>query len=120
MNTATIGLGVDLEENKRFLGLDRVADRPFLEKIFTPQELDYCFSRPLPAQHLCARFAGKEAVIKALRQCGQAITSYQDIEISHAADGAPVVTLAHRPTVRITISLSHSAQQSAAFVLISL
>ncbi len=118
MNTATIGLGVDLEENKRFLGLDRVADRPFLEKIFTPQELDYCFSRPLPAQHLCACFVGKEAVIKALGSCGQTISSYHDIEIGHASDGAPVVTLAHHPTAHVTISLSHSAQQSVAFVLL--
>jgi len=58
-------IGTDLEEVDRFK-LDLKKDKNFLEKIFSKNELKYCFSRGNPAQHLAVRFAAKEATVKAL------------------------------------------------------
>ncbi|MBI4022156.1 MAG: 4'-phosphopantetheinyl transferase superfamily protein, partial [Candidatus Andersenbacteria bacterium] len=61
-----IGIGVDMESVARF---ERFVQRPghrFLQHAFLQSERYYCFSRLAAAQHLAARWAGKEAVIKAL------------------------------------------------------
>ena len=50
-----------LEDNKTIEN-----DFHFLNKIYTENELDYCFSNAQPARHLAARFCAKEAVVKAL------------------------------------------------------
>ena len=71
-------VGVDLIEIERVRrALDK---RPrFAERVFTEAERAYCFSRANPAQHFAARFAGKEAVGKALG-CGVEFM-WRDIEI---------------------------------------
>ena len=58
-------VGIDLIEIAR---VARALERHprFVERVFTQIERDYCLSRPNPAQHFAARFAGKEAVGKAL------------------------------------------------------
>ena len=58
---AILGLGVDLVEVNRF---EKVSSR-FLERVFTQGELEYARQSKTPAQVLAARFAAKEAVIKA-------------------------------------------------------
>ena len=60
-----IGLGIDLIEIDR---VERALERrPRLaERLFTPAELSYARNRARPGRHLAARFAAKEAVIKAL------------------------------------------------------
>ena len=63
--------------------IDRIAralERPrFRERVYTEAEREYCDSRPNPAQHYAARFAGKEAVGKALG-CGVDF-AWREIEI---------------------------------------
>ena len=60
-----MSVGVDLIEIERIRrALERYPD--FRERCFTEAERAYCDSRPNPAQHYAARFAGKEAVGKAL------------------------------------------------------
>ena len=58
-------IGIDLIEIAR---VERSLARyeAFRERVFTEEERRYCDSRPNPAQHYAARFAGKEAVGKAL------------------------------------------------------
>ena len=82
-------VGVDLIEIER---VRRTLERypGFRERCFTETERDYCDSRPNPAQHYAARFAGKEAVGKALG-CGTRFT-WQEIEIA----GRP------KPSVRLS------------------
>src|SRR5262249_43896800 len=62
-----LAVGIDLIEIER---LERALERrPRLaQRLFTGQELDYARSRARPGRHLAARFAAKEAVIKALGQ----------------------------------------------------
>ena len=71
-------VGVDLIEIGR---IARALERPgFRERVFTDAEREYCDSRAHPAQHYAARFAGKEAVGKALG-CGVNFT-WREIEIA--------------------------------------
>jgi holo-[acyl-carrier protein] synthase len=71
-------IGVDLIEIGRIR--KALARDGFRERVFTEAERAYCDSRPNPAQHYAARFAGKEAVGKALG-CGVNFT-WHDIEIA--------------------------------------
>src|SRR5437870_12676719 len=67
-----------------------ITKRPrFADRVFTEEERRYCFSRPNPAQHFAARFAGKEAVGKAIG-CGVEFM-WRDIEIEGRPQ--PSVTL---------------------------
>ena len=70
---SNFAIGVDIESISRFKNLKRDKSRHFLEKIFTQNELNYCFSKKVPSPHLAVRFAAKEAaekerVCKAIRE----------------------------------------------------
>ena len=114
-------IGVDLIEIAR---VRRVLERheTFRERVFTEAERAYCDSRPNPAQHYAARFAGKEAVGKALG-CGVRFT-WREIEI--AGRPKPGVTLsgwteawAERVEAgEIDLSMTHSRELAAAICVI--
>lgn len=111
------GIGVDIEDIGRFAGLRRAKDGPFLKKIFTAGELDYCFSKKNAAPHLAARFCAKEAVVKALSGLGVSGVSYADVEIVSGARSVPRVVLKRNKGVRVAISLSHSKGVAIALAL---
>ena len=109
-------LGVDLIEIDR---IRRALDRPgFRERCFTDAERAYCDSRPNPAQHYAGRFAGKEAVGKALG-CGVNFT-WKEIEIRGRPK--PGVHLSGRTAAwaqkvnagAIELSMTHSQELAAA------
>ncbi len=112
-------LGIDLIEIDR---VERALDRrPRLaDRLFLPGELEACAGRARPGRHLAARFAAKEAAIKALGGgCGP-----RDIEV--AGDPAPVLKLhgraaerASRRGLTLSVSLTHSRHNAAAVVLAS-
>lgn len=84
--------GVDLVSIDR---IRRAARSPrFLERVFTPGELDWCMERPDPARHLAGRFAAKEALYKALSGAYPGPLGWKDMEVV-SAPGAPP-----RPAVR--------------------
>jgi holo-[acyl-carrier protein] synthase len=119
MAESDFGIGVDIENISRFKKADAASS--FLNKIFTGAELDYCFSYPVPAQHLAARFAGKEAIIKALSGLNRASIGYKDIEITNDCNGVPSVRIL-KPgfdDLEIKLSLSHSRQEAIAFVVVT-
>ena len=109
-------VGVDLIEIER---VRRALERPqFRERCFTEAERAYCDSRPNPAESYAARFAGKEAVGKALG-CGVRFT-WKEIEI--VGPPKPGITLSGK-TLRfaekvgmreIDVSLTHSHTVAAA------
>ena len=110
-------IGVDLIEIARVAeALERYPS--FRERVFTEAEQEYCDSRAHPAQHYAARFAGKEAVGKALG-CGVRFT-WREIEI--AGRPKPEVRLTGRTKawaekVRagpIDVSMTHSKELAAA------
>lgn len=113
------GIGVDIEDISRFKGLTVEKDARFLDKIFTEKEKGYCFCRARPEQHLAVRFAGKEAVIKALSSLDIKGPVYRDIEIINDRKGTPAVSILKDgyEGLRILISLSHSEESAVAFVI---
>ena len=113
-----ISIGTDIEEIKRFEGRNLQSDYSFLKKIFTDNEINYCYKDKKYAQHLCARFCGKEAVIKALYSLNINNIFYSDIEILNNADGVPFVNLKKLPDLSIKISLSHCKTHATATALI--
>lgn len=113
------GVGVDLESNQRFVGLSLIKDNKFLTKIFTPKELEYCFSKDDPSSHLCVRFAAKEAAIKAVSSLDLPKPTYVEVEIINDKNGAPFLTIKSKHVAATKVSLSHSSDYSIAFVLVS-
>lgn len=113
-----LGVGTDIENIGRFRKLDRDKNSNFLDKIFTKKELDYSFSKAKPYQHLAVRYAGKEAIVKALSRIGKQNIDYKDIEILNDDNGIPKVNLNYNGSLKVHISLSHSNDRALAFAVI--
>jgi holo-[acyl-carrier protein] synthase len=97
----------------------------FRERCFTAEEQAYCDSRPNPAQHYAARFAGKEAVGKALGFGVARLFAWRDIEISGRPK--PSVRLSGRVEAwsrrveagAIDLSMSHSRELASAVCVVA-
>ncbi|HSS71948.1 MAG TPA: holo-ACP synthase [Gaiellaceae bacterium] len=99
-------VGVDLIEIDRVRrALERYPN--FRERCFTEEERRYCDSRPNPAQHYAARFAGKEAVGKAIGFGVARAFAWRDVEIA----GRP------KPSVRLSGRVAAWAQKVGAQTL---
>jgi len=111
------GIGTDIEDIRRFRKLDLIKNSPFLNKIFTKNELDYCFSKKKAAPHLAVKYAGKEAVVKAISSIRNQMINYKDIEILNNNAGVPIVKIKDNrfKNLQINISLSHCRGQAIAF-----
>lgn len=110
-------IGVDCIEIDRFLKLE--GDAQFVSKIYSGKEIEYCSKQSKPSQHYAARFAGKEAVIKALSHYGIQLLPSQ-IEILNEPSGIPYVNILTEQSHQfsIKISLSHSDDTAIAFAII--
>jgi holo-[acyl-carrier protein] synthase len=113
------GVGIDLLEIDR---LERALERhPRLaERVFTPAERDYAAARRRPGRHLAARFAAKEAVVKALGLSGG--FGLREVEI--LAGEPPTVHLSGRAAevaegMEVQVSLTHSHGFAAAVAVSS-
>jgi len=105
-------LGVDIVEVARF-DEELCAKTSFLRKVFTPEEIKYCRNKSNPAPCYAARFAAKEAVIKALSPFS-VTPALHEIEVKKAPSGAPFIVL-HLPSAsRFTIKISISYERFAA------
>lgn len=110
---AVAGLGVDLAEVARVRRL--AADQRFLKRVFTPGELAYSLKSRNKYERLAARFAVKEAVIKALDETALPLNS---IEVSNTESGRPAVAVKGRPGLRLLVSISHTAAYACAAVIV--
>ena len=117
-------VGLDVIEIRRVSGaLERYA--AFRERCFTEAERAYCESRPNPAQHYAARFAGKEAVGKALGFGVARAFAWKDVEI--AGRPKPDVRLSGRVAQwarrvgagPIDLSMTHSKDIAAAVCVVA-
>lgn len=89
-----LGHGVDLVDCKRLGDVIDRHGRRFLERVYTPAELDYCMGRKRQLEHLAGRFAAKEAVLKVLGTGWRRGICWTDIEVRNNPGGAPRVSLA--------------------------
>jgi holo-[acyl-carrier protein] synthase len=113
-------IGVDIVEIPRIERIIKRWGNIFLERVFTASELKLYDNTP----SLAARFAAKEAVLKALGACDKGI-GWQDIEILAELNGKPLVNLKGKAKLqadesaisKFNISLSHSKDYAVAFVI---
>ncbi len=116
-----ISVGVDIIEISRVAAtVERFGDR-FLQRIYTPGEIAYCRGR---APQLAARFAAKEAVMKALGT-GTRGVGWREVEVTRKRTGEPSIELHGRAAERaaklgidrLAISISHSRDYAVASVV---
>ncbi len=121
-----IGTGIDIVEISRIhRAVDRHGER-FLERVFTTGELEYCLARRYPERHLAARFAVKEAALKALGTGVSRGIFWRDVETSRHPSGRPVVefhniaaeTLHALGATSTYVSISHTDHHAVALVIL--
>jgi holo-[acyl-carrier protein] synthase len=110
----TEGLGIDIVEIKRIRQLhERYGDR-FLQRLFSVDETTYAFSRRDPYPHLAARFAAKEALIKAGGY--RKPLPWNRMEVRLDSSGKPYLYLEGCPSASHLVSLSHTEDYAVAVV----
>lgn len=120
-----LGIGVDLVDCDRIERMLTEHGQAFLDRVYTPLEQAYCDRSRNRVERLAARYAAKEAVLKALGTGMREGMSWTEIEVGHDALGAPTVTLAGvvareasgRGIARLAISLSHAGGLAMAEVI---
>jgi holo-[acyl-carrier protein] synthase len=111
-----LDIGVDIVEIERIKKLVE-GDTTFLTRVYTEAERAYCDAKPHPWQHYAARFAAKEAVIKAL---GQKSIAFNEIEVINDGDGKPHIVLHGKwkeYEQGLLLSLSHAEHYAVAQVV---
>ncbi|HEX8804952.1 MAG TPA: holo-ACP synthase [Acidimicrobiales bacterium] len=118
-----VGVGVDLCDVERMARV-LVRTPSFGTRVFTDAERAYCERRRQPAERYAARFAAKEAVLKAMG-VGLGACALRDIEVVRAESGAPAIAL-HAGAARLAtsrgistwhLSLSHTGSLAQATVV---
>jgi holo-[acyl-carrier protein] synthase len=121
-----VGTGVDITEVDRIEAVvKRFGDR-FLRRVFTPAEIRYCMGKPNAAERLAARFAAKEAGMKAIGTGLRHGITWQDVEVLRLPGQRPVLQFhgkaaefaARLGCKRTHLSLSHTADQAIAHVIL--
>ena len=121
-----LGTGVDIAEVARIReSIERFGDR-FLHRIFTDGEIRYCEEKATRFESYAARFAAKEAGMKALGTGWRAGLGWRDLEVTNLPSGRPTLSfhgraaeIAQKLAVRnISLSLTHTAEQAMALVIL--
>ena len=121
-----ISIGIDIIEVARIREVLLRTPR-FRERVFTSAERAYCDSRgAVAAQHYAARFAAKEAALKALATGWRGGISWQDVEIASRDSGAPYLILHgsvkdlfdSSGATAAHLSLSHTSEHAIAQVVL--
>ena len=120
-----IGTGVDLAEVPRIrASIERFGDK-FVQRIYTSGEIAYVSRKANKYERFAARFAAKEAGMKALGTGWRRGVRWQDFEVANEPGGRPVLHLhgvarayADRLGVKqISLSLTHTAEYGLAYVI---
>lgn len=122
-----LGVGIDLVDIHRVVEMLERREEQALTKLLTPEERTFVLAQPVPARHIAARIAAKEAVYKALQALPDARgVGWQDIEVLRSVDGRPSVKLhgiaeeldrTQGPLI-IELSLSHSEMTAGAVAVV--
>ena len=117
--------GVDIVSVKRFEEIAcRHGDR-FLDRIFTPGERTYCEGKRYKFEHYAARFAAKEAMMKAMAIQAKDRFRFREIEVRRRPTGKPEIHLSPESAerfglpsgARIELSMAHERTHAVSFVL---
>ncbi|MFP4162383.1 MAG: holo-ACP synthase [Chitinispirillaceae bacterium] len=122
------GLGIDIVDIERISKMIEDYQEHFLEKIYTPSEIDWCSQKVFSATHYSGRWAAKEAFYKALPDHLQPLSGWKSIQILPDS-------VSHRPVIDICdrklkdglkrenveffhLSISHEKKHCAAVVML--
>jgi holo-[acyl-carrier protein] synthase len=121
-----VGVGLDLVDIARVERLLDAKGERALRRLFTAEELAYALGRPLPAQHLAARLAAKEAAFKALS--GNALArgiGWREIEVVRGEirptlsfHGRGAERVAELGVTTVWVTLTHTATTAGAVVVL--
>ncbi|MFC1549572.1 holo-ACP synthase [Nitrospirota bacterium] len=118
------GVGVDIVDIERIRNSVANFGEDFLERVFTPSEIEYSMKRKDPHPSLAARFAAKEAMIKALTT--DETIPLKDIEVVVSESGKPSI----RPGEKLSeimdglniqsshLSLTHEKRYAVAYIVL--
>jgi holo-[acyl-carrier protein] synthase len=120
-----VGVGIDVVEIARVRRLVERWGTRFLERVFTGDEVAYASRRRDPAEHLAARFAAKEATLKALGTGLSLGVRWREMEVRRPRGERPTLVLSGRTAAlgaargvrRLHVSLTHDAGLALAQVL---
>lgn len=120
-----VGTGIDMVDVKR-IEEKVLKGNGFTEKVFSQREVTFCESKPAKYEHYAARFAAKEAFLKATGKGLQAGTDLYEIEIVHDAFEKPEVVLhgnfkelaLQNGWNKIHVSLTHIPTMACAVVIL--
>ena len=121
-----VGTGIDIAEVERIeQTIARFGGR-FKERVFTADEIRYCESKTNKAERYAARFAAKEAGMKAIGTGWSRGVRWQDIEVRRLPGGRPTVVFrgkageffAKLGGVRAHLSITHTKESAMAYVII--
>jgi len=120
-----LGIGTDLFDVDR-MRRRLESDAAFVESVFLHDEITYCRSQHDPAPHFAARFAAKEAVVKAMADAGGTGSFWLDAEVVREPSGRPRLDLGGRlgdlardlGVTHIHLSMTHTDELAAATVVL--
>ena len=117
-----VGTGIDIVEVFRMRDAISKWGDNFLTKVFTDKEIRYSNSKRFAPQHFAARFAAKEAVVKAFGVARKYPLNWTDIEIFNDEEGKPVILFSNdalklkkrKKVDEVVVSMSHSKNYAVA------
>ncbi len=121
-----VGTGIDVVEVPRVAAALERFGRRFVERIFTEEEIRYCDSKANPAERYAARFAAKEAAMKAIGTGWNHGVRWRDVEVRRMRGGRPTLVLSGKAAefaqqlgaVRSQVSITHTAAEAIAHVIL--
>jgi holo-[acyl-carrier protein] synthase len=121
-----VGTGIDIAEVPRIAETIQRHGERFLRRVFTEGEIAYCESKANRIERYAARFAAKEAGMKALGTGWNHGVRWRDVEVCRQPGGRPTIAFhgkaaefaARLGAKNIALSLSHTAEQAIAQVIL--
>lgn len=119
-----LGIGIDMIEVKRIA--ESINRLDFKQKVFSAHEINYCETKINKAESYAARFAAKEAFLKALGTGWRGGVAFNEVEIINDELGKPIINLIgetakiyHSNNIKtIHVSLSHVKEMAIATVIL--
>ncbi len=121
-----VGTGIDIVEVPRVAAVLERYGRRFLDRIFTAEEIRYCDSKANRVERYAARFAAKEAAMKALGTGWRHGVRWRDLEVRRLPGSRPTLAFAGKAAefaarlgmARASLSLSHTSAEAIAQVIL--
>jgi holo-[acyl-carrier protein] synthase len=121
-----VGTGIDITEVPRIRDAIERHGQRFLQRIFTDREIQYCESKANRVERYAARFAAKEAGMKAIGTGWNHGVRWRDIEVARKPGGRPTLLLHGKAAefanrlgaTNIALSITHTAEQAMAQVIL--